>query len=118
MSCLTENTIVLLKNQKEKFYDVVAKSNEKINFIREVYENDEMNLLVITFDCNGTPNDLINNASWFVIETNFLDGEDFWTQEWSKGDVEKHASETIKSLIGPEEFEKIKEDLRYGDGRI
>lgn len=118
MSQITENTILFDKNQKEKFYEVINKSTERISGEKIIYESNKIGLVVATFDCNGAPIYLSKNFAWFVLETNFLDEEEIWTQQWQKGDVEKHATDVVQSLIGKEEFEKIKENLRYTDGRL
>lgn len=118
MSQITENTILFDKNKKDKFFEEVNNSHERISGVKIVYESKKNSLIVATFDCNGTPLYLSENFAWFVLETNYLDEEEIITLQWGKGEVEKRASRIIKSLIGLEEFEKIKGSLIYADGRL
>ena len=118
MSQITENTIVFKKESKEEFYKRIQESNEKISYVKEVYQKNNFDYLICTFDCNGAPIDLIDNFNWYIIETNYLDEESLWTQKQGKGDTNWHSSTYIKKMIGLGEFEKIKESLMYGDGRL
>ena len=120
MSFITENTIVFRSDELDKFLRVARESD----YIREVVQIfHDTDYTVCAFDCNGQPLELEENINFLVLETNYLDGEPFYTQvrDFKSGDVRDaryRAKYWIKKLIGEDEFNAILPNLIYTDGRV
>ena len=122
MSCLTENTIVIKSSDIDNL-NTLFKIHQKEygSYIKnpvEVFKNNE--LAIFVFDCNGQPLGIEENLEWLILETNFLDGDGYYTQRYNSNldfceEVETPAKELIKSMLNEEEYENIKNKLLYSD---
>lgn len=125
MSQITENTVVIKPTEQHHImiaYDVESRLSRMRN-LKKVYHSEKT--IIYTFDCNGDPfyyNHEEYNLECDVIETNYFDNEPLYTRVRKKNgvleDTRLHAYNYIKKMIGEGEYLKIKDSLRYSDGRI
>lgn len=122
MSMITENTIVMRTQDIDKLKHAVeqhkAEYDYRIEDPKEVFKNDEIAIFV--FDCNGQPLGVEKNLDWLVLETNFLDGEEYYTQYFNKEegyyeetDICRTAAVLIREMLTEEEFNSIKDRISY-----
>ncbi len=120
MSMITENTIVMRTQDIDKLKHAVeqhkAEYDYRIEEPKEVFRNNEIAIFV--FDCNGQPLGLEENLDWLVLETNFLDGEEYYTQWFNpeRGcyeETDDTAEELIEKMLDKETFAAIKNSIRY-----
>lgn len=120
MSCLTENTILIKTKDADKFINIISENENYKNTMR-FFHNEEYSLYA--FDCNGQPMEIEDSIDFLVLETNYLDGEPLYTQIYDNNtnsirDSRNRASYWIKKYVGEERFERLKQYLKYSDGRV
>ena len=119
MSMITENTIVVRTEDIDAFMAALKKQKEEhggIENSRKVFKNDEVAIFV--FDCNGQPFVIEKDVNWLVLETNFLDGDEYYTQWFNEEtgcyeDTDTTADELIKQMLDEKSYAIVKEKIRY-----
>lgn len=87
MSMICENTYIVENEKLERFLKNLENNRDqiRINGIKEVFTDSKYT--VVLFDSNGEPNnyDGFDNDSYFIGETNYLDGEAPYTYGREQG---------------------------------
>jgi len=129
MSQITENTVIIEKADYEKFNEAIESLIDD-GVISGVHNSLDQNLkftngheyVIYTFDCNGDGelvfDDYPNAFSLiYMIETNYLDGDEYWTQKLVEDDYLDDIDETcekfLKRVMTKDEFSKIKRMIKY-----
>lgn len=121
MSCITENTVVIKPNAVDRvMFDL---QDYGCSGIKNVWSNDKM--VIILFDCNGdNPWDIQGTdhtqAGWddiLAIETNYGDGDGYWTQiitkEYGAGVFDGELLDWLHDVLTEQEYNEVKPLIEY-----
>ena len=121
MSCITENTVVCKPDAEERVLNDLA--DYGCSGINKVWSNDKM--VIILFDCNGdNPWDIQGTsntqADWedlLAIETNYGDGDGYWTQtiteEYGAGVFDGELLDWLHDILTEQEYNEVKSLIGY-----
>lgn len=113
MSQMTENTLVIKNEYIGKLKEVIKKDDSSslsfYDFVL-IYQNETITIFI--FDCNGNPLCIDENIEYEILETNYLDGEEYWTQT-REGDTDKTAVELLKDIVPEVDYIFLPQQLEY-----
>lgn len=119
MSQITENTVIIKPDAEARLLEDLN-SVDYVSGIYKAFENKDM--IIYNFDCNGDAPWEIENSSTMkldyqndliALETNYLDGDSYWTRT-PKGDIEEaNLILWLKGKVTKAELKTIKKHTEY-----
>lgn len=104
MSMITECTVIIDAEDKEKFEEIVNERENRESNVNLVFEN--QSICVYAFDCNGEPLYLQENMDCYVVEVYYCDGNNPYTILEGE-ETYKTAEEILRDMLTKEEFESF-----------
>lgn len=119
MSMITENTVIVKPEAEDRLLEDLSSVNY-VSGVQKAFENNDM--VIYIFDCNGdAPWEIENSDSLkldyqndlIAIETNYLDGDGYWTRT-PKGDIkEANLYMWLKGKVSKSELKLIIKRTEY-----
>lgn len=119
MSQITENTVIIKPDAEARLLEDLN-SVDYVSGIYKAFENKDM--IIYNFDCNGDAPWEIEDSSTMkldyqndliALETNYLDGDSYWTRT-PKGDIEEaNLILWLKGKVTKAELKTIKKHTEY-----
>lgn len=119
MSQITENTVIIKPDAEARLLEDLN-SVDYVSGIYKAFENKDM--IIYNFDCNGDVPWEIEDSSTMkldyqndliALETNYLDGDGYWTRT-PKGDVkEANLILWLKGKVTKAELKTIRKHTEY-----
>lgn len=119
MSQITENTVIIKPDAEARLLEDLN-SVDYVSGIYKAFENKDM--IIYNFDCNGDVPWEIEDSSTMkldyqndliALETNYLDGDSYWTRT-PKGDIEEaNLILWLKGKVTKAELKTIKKHTEY-----
>ncbi len=119
MSQITENTVIIKPDAEARLLEDLN-SVDYVSGIYKAFENKDM--IIYNFDCNGDVPWEIEDSSTLkldyqndliALETNYLDGDSYWTRT-PKGDIEEaNLILWLKGKVTKAELKTIKKHTEY-----
>ena len=118
MSCITENTIVIKKENETQLLKDYEKyeCDHRLSGFNRVYDGTD--ICVYVFDANGDgPWEIEpDTVEWMALETYYLDDEELWTRFSDESTQEETIAEWLKGIILEPEYSKVIKSISYSSG--